>query len=105
MKRTKKHRAFRSTAPPSKGAVLDAFTERDLETWDTRSIEQQNHHDRVYYDLERQRVARYDDLTAALRAVSGIDVSVDRWMRVTDWRFRLPVRYSGDLSVTPDLRP
>jgi hypothetical protein len=66
-----------------KSALLDAFTERDLEVWETRSIDLQSYHDRVYYDLERQRAARYEELCVALRAAPAREVLVDRWVRVT----------------------
>jgi hypothetical protein len=73
----------------SKGALLDAFTAHDLEVWDQRSREMQAYFDRVYYDLERQRAARYEGLCEALRAVPAIEVAMDRWIRVTDWRWNL----------------
>jgi hypothetical protein len=60
----KKRRKSRHRAPV-KSALLDAFTERDLEVWETRSIDLQSYHDRVYYDLERQRAARYEELCVA----------------------------------------
>ena len=75
----KKRRKSRHTAPV-KSALLDAFTERDLEVWETRSIDLQSYHDRVYYDLERQRAARYEELCAALRAAPAREVLVDRWV-------------------------
>ena len=49
----------------------------------------QAYYDHVYYDLERQRAAHYDELCSALRAVPGIEVVVDRWVQVTDWRWNL----------------
>jgi hypothetical protein len=78
---------------------LDAFTERDLEVWETRSIDLQSYHDRVYYDLERQRAARYEELCVALRAAPAREVLVDRWVRVTDWRWSLtPLSAAGSLN-------
>lgn len=98
MRSKKKHRKPRSRVP-AKSALLDRFTVRDLEVWETRSIELQSYHDRVYYDLERQRAARYEDLCAALRQASATEVSVDGWVRVTDWRWGLtPLSAAGSLK-------
>jgi hypothetical protein len=94
----KKRRKSRHRVP-AKSALLDAFTERDLEVWETRSIDLQSYHDRVYYDLERQRVARYEELCVALRAAPAREVQVDRWVRVTDWRWSLtPLSAAGSLN-------
>ena len=67
-----------------KSALVDKFTVRDLDVWETRSIDLQSYHDRVYYDLERQRAGCYEDLCAALREAPASGVSVDGWVRVTD---------------------
>ena len=78
--------------------MLDTFTEQDLDSWSTRSIDLQSYADRVYFDLERQRAAHHEDLCAALRAVSPIAVSVEGWVRVTDWRWNLtPLSPAGSL--------
>ena len=98
MKSKKKHRKSRSHAPV-KSALLDKFTVRDLEVWETRSIDLQSYHDRVYYDLERQRAACYEDMCAALREAPASGVSVDGWVRVTDWRWSLtPLSPAGSLK-------
>jgi RES domain-containing protein len=79
--------------------VLDSFTERDLEVWASRTVDLQSYLDRVYFDLERQRAAHYDELCAALRAVSAISLSLDAWVRVTDWRWSLtPLSPAGSLK-------
>jgi hypothetical protein len=96
-KSKKKHRKARSRA---RAAILDAFTARDLEIWATRSTDVQVYYDRVYYDLERQRAAHYDELCSALRVVPGIEVVVDRWVRVTDWRWNLtPLSAAGSIKA------
>jgi hypothetical protein len=82
-----KRKKHRKSGPLARAAILDAFTAHDLEVWATRSTDVQAYYDRVYYDLERQRAAHYDELCSALRAVPGIEVVVDRWVRVTDWRW------------------
>jgi hypothetical protein len=94
----KKHRSTRRQHSP-KSALLDRFSVRDLEAWETRSIDLQSYHDRVYYDLERQRAACYDELCAALREVPASEISVDGWVRVTDWRWGLiPLSAGGSLK-------
>jgi RES domain-containing protein len=100
VKRNKKNRARKSIPTPSaKPTLLDAFTQRDLEIWDTRSIDLQIYHDRVYYDLERQRAARYDQLCVALRAAPAIELPLNNWKRVTDWRWSLaPLSPAGSLK-------
>jgi hypothetical protein len=70
-------------------ALLDAFTERDLDAWSTRSVDLQSYADRVYYDLERQPAARYDEPCAALRTIPATSISLDGWVRVTDWLWSL----------------
>lgn len=93
----KKRRASRLRRPL--GGVLDAFTAQDLKIWDSRSTELQAYADRVYFDLERQRAARYDELCAALRDVPAVEVPVDGWVRVTDWRWNLtPLSSAGSLK-------
>ncbi len=84
----------------ARAAILDAFTARDLEVWATRSTDVQAYYDRVYYDLERQRAAHYDELCSALRAVPGTEVTVNRWARVTDWRWNLaPLSAAGSIKA------
>lgn len=89
----------RKASSPARATILDAFTAHDLEVWATRSIDVQGYYDRVYYDLERQRAAHYDELCSALRGAPGIEVSVDRWVRVTDWRWNLaPLSAAGSIK-------
>lgn len=96
--KSKKTRRPNKTRRSPNAAILDAFTERDLETWDTRSVDLQRYHDRVYYDLERHRAEHYDELCAALRAIPGTSVSLKGWARVTDWRWSLtPLSPVGSL--------
>jgi hypothetical protein len=47
-----KHRK-RFNTPSGKTAVLEQFTARDLEIWETRSVDLQAYQDRAYFDLER----------------------------------------------------
>lgn len=78
--------------------LLDVFTERDLERWSERSEDAQSYSDRIYFDLERQRARHHDDLCNALRTAAPIDVSVDDWARVTDYRWSLmPLSTAGSL--------
>lgn len=80
-------------------AVLDVFTEWDLEHWETRATDFQKYHDRVYFDLERQRAAQHDNLCAALRAAPVTSIVVDGWTRVTDYRWSLtPLSPAGSIK-------
>ncbi len=98
MKSRKKRHAARRRTAPSDASVLDTFTEQDLDIWSARFIDLQSYADRVYFDLERQRAGRHEELCASLRAVPAITVSVDGWVRVTDWRWNLtPLSPAGSL--------
>lgn len=79
--------------------VLDVFTERDMERWSERSEDGQRYSDRVYFDLERQRAEHYEELCCALRAAEAVEVDLDSWARVTDYRWSLsPLSPSGSLN-------
>jgi hypothetical protein len=80
-------------------AVLDQFSVADLDRWDQLSLAEQTFHDRVYYDLERQRAAHHDTLCRALRDIDPVSVQLDPpWCRVTDWTWNLtPLSPAGSL--------
>lgn len=95
----------RNATPPLRtkrtGALLDAFTKHDLEYWSTRSVDLQRYSDYVYFDLERQRARHHDKLCAALQSVASIEVPVDSWVRVTDYRWSLaPLSSIGSVKGT-----
>lgn len=79
--------------------MLDRFSAADLDRWDQLSHAQQTFHDRVYYDLERQRAAHHNALCAALRDLEPVSVALDPpWCRVTDWTWNLtPLSPAGSL--------
>jgi RES domain-containing protein len=78
--------------------VIDSFTLDDLEFWTNRTFDMQSYADRAHYDLERQRVKNHDALCAALRVPAAIRVTVDGWIRVTDWRWNLtPLSPAGSV--------
>lgn len=96
-------RKNRKALPPTKtkrtGALLDAFSEYDLERWSSRSIDLQRYSDRVYFDMERERAQNHGKLCAALQSIPSIEVSVDEWMRVTDYRWSLsPLSPAGSIK-------
>jgi hypothetical protein len=96
MTRRLPHRVRRVSRTP---VLLDIFTEQDIERWAARSEVGQNYADRVYFDLERQRAARHDDLCEALRATEPIEVELHGWARVTDYRWSLtPLASAGSLG-------
>lgn len=97
MKSKKKHRKPGSTQQSSL-TVLDVFTPRDLDAWEGQASAVQIYNDRVYFDLERQRIARQDELCGALRSVPAIEVALGDWVRVTDWLWNLtPLLPEGSL--------
>lgn len=79
--------------------MLDQFSAADLDRWDQLSHAEQTFHDRVYYDLERQRAAHHDALCGALRDLDPVSVELDPpWCRVTDWTWNLtPLSPAGSL--------
>jgi hypothetical protein len=82
-----------------RSVVLDVFTQGDLKEWINRGNEVQSLSDRVYFDLERQRVSRYEDLCTALRSHPGIALELRGWTRVVDWRWsQTPLSGVGSLN-------
>jgi hypothetical protein len=79
--------------------LLDTFTEKDIELWSERSANAQLYSDRVYFDLERHRAAHHDALCEALRSAGSIDVELNNWARVCDYRWSLqPLSPLGSLK-------
>jgi hypothetical protein len=96
-----KKRTRRSTRSrrAGKSIVLDAFTQKQMQLWDSQGHTLQRLADRVYFELERQRVAHYETLCASLRAATAIAVEITNWARVTDWRWNLtPLSAAGSLN-------
>lgn len=96
----KKGSRKRSSSPTRRtSAVLDQFSVADLDRWDQLSLTEQTFHDRVYFDLERQRAAHHDALCRALRYLDPVSVDLDPpWCRVTDWTWNLtPLSPAGSL--------
>lgn len=82
-----------------KTVVLDLFSHDQINEWINRGDELQSLSDRVYFDLERQRVSRYDDLCAALRSHPGTALELRCWTRVLDWRWsQSPLSGVGSLN-------
>ena len=48
--------------------VLDWFTQHQLRSWESHGDTLQWLTDRIYFELERQRVAQYDALCASLNS-------------------------------------
>jgi hypothetical protein len=67
--------------------------------WESRGDTLQWLSDRIYFELERQRVAQYDALCASLRSAPAITIDITNWARVTDWRWNLsPLSAAGSLN-------
>lgn len=69
----KKRRRPKQSRPT---VVLDSFTHHQIDEWTNRGGEMQAISDCVYYDLERQRAAIYDNLCSSLRAHHGTAIEV-----------------------------
>jgi hypothetical protein len=96
-------RTRRNSIPPSKQPrahrVIDSFTEQDLEDWSSRAELYQSYCDKVYFELEAQRAQHYDALCSALQSTPSIEVQLDGWMRVTDYRWSLaPLSSVGSIK-------
>ncbi len=53
----------------------------------------------MYFDLERQRAASHEELCDALRSAGSVDIQVDGWARVCDYRWSLtPLSPAGSLK-------
>lgn len=89
-------------APPARRrepGYLDSFTEHDLEFWHTRSVDAARYGNAVYFDLEKQRVAHHDELVAAVRDAGGIELSIDGWVRITEYQWCLaPLSSAGSIK-------
>jgi hypothetical protein len=89
----------RGKVTTNRRVLLDTFTERDLEFWSERSEDAQRYSDRVYFDLERHRAANHDALCDALRSAGSVDVDLENWARVCDYRWSLtPLSPVGSLK-------
>jgi len=98
-------RRIKKAVPPVRasrtGALLDAFTEYDLERWSSRSMDLQRYSDHVYFEMERERARNHDKICAALRSIPSIEVNVDDWVRVSDYRWSLtPLSAAGSIKGT-----
>lgn len=92
-------RKKREKVATNRRVLLDTFTEKDIEYWAGRSGDAQRYSDRVYFDLERQRAANHDALCESLRNAGGIDIEIDGWARVCDYRWSLtPLSPVGSLK-------
>jgi hypothetical protein len=95
----KKKGRLRKSRSRNKAIVLDSFTQQQLLAWESRGDTLQWLSDRIYFELERQRVAEHDALCASLLAAPSIAVDIANWARVTDWRWSLsPLSAAGSLN-------
>jgi RES domain len=78
---------------------LDSFTEAQLDDWARGGDLLQWLADKVYFELEALRAAKYDALCDALRSSPGVSIDVNGWSRVTDWRWCLsPLSPAGSIK-------
>jgi hypothetical protein len=96
--RRNKQRPPNPPRPPGQG-FLDSFTEAQLDEWTRGGDLLQKLADKVYFELELLRAAKYDALCEALRSSPGVSVDVKGWSRVTDWRWSLsPLSTAGSVK-------
>jgi hypothetical protein len=85
--------------PANDTAFLDVFTGEQLARWTANSVAAQQCANALYFDLERQRQNHYEALVESVRQVESISLSVDSWVRVTDFRWNLEALSSaGSIS-------
>ena len=91
MARTNKNkkRPARKRTTRKQEAILDVFTEADIERWTDNIVCATQCANAVHFDLERQRVNNRADLLAALRSVEPSIIDIDNWIRVVDWQWSL----------------
>lgn len=80
---------YQPPQPQRPKGYLDAFTAEDIRHWSARSVDARRYSNAVYFDLEKQRVARHDELVAALRDAGGIELPIADWVRITGNRWAL----------------
>lgn len=84
---------------PPRDGFLDSFSEAQLDEWTRGGDILQRLADKVYFELEALRAAKYDELCDALRSSPGVSVDVNGWSRVTDWRWSLsPLSPAGSIK-------
>jgi len=94
-----KKKRRRPTPRIKKAVVLDSFSAAELQSWLDHGETWQWLVDRIYFDLEQQRVAHYDLLCNPLREVPGIALDINGWSRVTDRRWNLsPLSPAGSVN-------
>jgi len=96
--RKNKQRSPTGPKPPSEG-ILDSFTEAQLDDWTRGGDLLQKLADKIYFELEALRAAKYDALCDALRSSPGVSLDVNGWSRVTDYCWSLsPLSPAGSVK-------
>lgn len=79
--------------------VLDRFTERNLEEWDAASADLDELYNRLYFDLEPERLRRQEDIKAALRSKPAEPLELRDWFRIVPLKYTLePLSCAGGLK-------
>lgn len=99
MRKSKQRRRPSFIPPAPVDGILDSFTEAQLDEWSRGGDILQRLADKVYFELEALRAAKYDDMCNALRCSPGVQIDVSGWSRVTDWRWSLsPLSTAGSIK-------
>lgn len=99
MARSKEKKKNRARNPPiKKEALLDIFSEEDIERWTHNVVSASQCANAVHFDLERQRVNNRVALLTALQSVEPITIKLENWVRVVDWQWSLqPLSMVGSM--------
>lgn len=67
--------------------LLERFSASDLVTWKRRSAELERLHQLLFYGLEPERIARRDEILAALNSRIASPTEFESWYRVVEYRW------------------
>ena len=68
---------------------LDSFSDKNIQEWQSYGRAVRDYHYALFFDLEGQRAARHKDIRAALQRVPGIDVCINDWVRIVNFKYSL----------------
>jgi hypothetical protein len=91
-------KVFDPAAPPSL-YELDSFSLADIARWRKSSDRFDQLHRELYFGLEIQRVARRDELLAALRSKAALPLELAGWHRLVEYQYCLePLSAHGSVT-------
>jgi RES domain-containing protein len=83
---------------PKSGVELEKFSSSDLRAWQRHAENLEKYHVQLYYHLEGLRALQHAQLCEALCASKPVNLSLDNWVRIVDYRYCLqPLSATGSL--------